>query len=85
MAQGNPRTEVLSLFRSFLRASRCFESYNFREYVHRRARDAFKQHRNETDADTIQALIRKAQNELDVVERQALINSIYSHGKLVVE
>ncbi|KAJ1914515.1 hypothetical protein IWQ60_008776 [Tieghemiomyces parasiticus] len=79
------RPEVLSLFRSFLRASRQFSSYNFREYVHRRAKDGFELHMAETDPAKVQELIRDARAQLTVAQRQAFINSLYAKDRLVFE
>ncbi|KAJ3057133.1 hypothetical protein HK097_000061 [Rhizophlyctis rosea] len=80
------RTEALSLYRSLLRASRLFETYNYREYVRRRAKDAFKQHAAETDIQTIKELLSKGKKDLKVAERQGWINRQYATGeKTVVE
>ncbi|KAG0015194.1 hypothetical protein BGZ80_009994 [Entomortierella chlamydospora] len=59
--------------------------YNFRDYAIRRTRDAFHAAKNETDPEKIEALIHKAQQQLEVVKRQALISQLYSGEKLVLE
>ncbi|KAJ1985233.1 hypothetical protein H4R33_004122 [Dimargaris cristalligena] len=77
--------EALSLYRSFLRAARHFNSYNFREYVQRRSRDAFIEHRQVSDPARIQQLLQEARDQLVVAQRQARINALYSHDRLVLE
>lgn len=86
MANPAVQSEVLALYRDFMRYGRKFPTYNFRDYTIRRARDAFKAHAGETDPDKIQALIQKAKQDLEVVKRQVIVGSLYTHGqKLVVE
>ncbi|KAJ1962919.1 hypothetical protein H4R35_007304 [Dimargaris xerosporica] len=79
------RPQVLGLYRSFLRAAKEFHSYNFREYVRRRARDGFKAHKGETQPEVIEQLIAEAKDQLTVAQRQARINALYSHNKVVLE
>ena len=57
-------SEVLSLYRSLSRQARQFANYNFREYAKRRTRDAFREHRDETDARRVQELMQKGLKEL---------------------
>ncbi|KAF9169531.1 LYR motif-containing protein 4 [Mortierella sp. AD011] len=79
------RSQVLGLYRSLLHHSSRFAAYNFRDYAIRRTRDAFHAAKNETDPEKIEALIHKAQQQLEVVKRQALISQLYSGEKLVLE
>ncbi|KAG0355792.1 LYR motif-containing protein 4 [Gamsiella multidivaricata] len=79
------RSQVLGLYRSLLHHSSKFAAYNFRDYAVRRTRDAFHAARNESDPEKIQALIHKAQQQLEVVKRQSLISQLYSGEKLVLE
>ncbi|KAF9947179.1 LYR motif-containing protein 4 [Modicella reniformis] len=79
------RSQVLGLYRSLLHHSSKFAAYNFRDYAIRRTRDAFHTAKNETDPEKIQALIQKAQKELEVIKRQSLISQLYGGEKLVVE
>ncbi|KAJ3042858.1 hypothetical protein HDV00_006419 [Rhizophlyctis rosea] len=81
-----PRTEVLDLYRSILRSSRLFETYNYREYVRRRAHDAFRAHKDESDPGRIAELVAKGKKDLEVVRRQGWINKQFAGGeKTVVE
>lgn len=86
MATPATRAQVLSLYRDFQRYGRKLTQYNFREYAIRRSRDAFHEHASETDPEKIKALIQKAEKELQIVRRQAVISTLYTTGeKLVVE
>ncbi|OZJ02611.1 hypothetical protein BZG36_04284 [Bifiguratus adelaidae] len=76
---------ILHLYRNLLRTSRTFTSYNFRQYAFRRARDSFHAHASETDPNKIAELVKKAEQELLVMKRQGLLNSMYSTEHLVVE
>ena len=60
--------QVRSLFRSLLRQSSQFANYNFREYALRRTKDAFREHKNETDPRAIQELVQKGLKELQVMK-----------------
>jgi LYR motif-containing protein 4 len=79
------RTTVLSLYRNLLRTGGHFSQYGFREYARRRTRDAFREHRAETDPQRIQDLVSKGINELEMMKRQTVIGQMYNMDKLVVE
>jgi len=79
------RTAILSLYRSLLRAGGQFSQYNFREYARRRTRDAFREHKTETDPQRIQDLVSKGINDLQMMKRQTAISKMYNMDKLVVE
>ncbi|KAI9203622.1 complex 1 protein-domain-containing protein [Polychytrium aggregatum] len=79
------RTAVLSLYRSFIRTAKQFKSYNYSQYVQRRARDTFREHMNETDAIRIAALYQRGISDLEIAKRQAWVNSHFGSGNLVVE
>ncbi|KAI8074766.1 hypothetical protein BC940DRAFT_231095 [Gongronella butleri] len=78
------RAHVLSLYRNFIRHGNKFSNYNFREYVVRRSRDAFRQHQSESDPAVIQQLVKKAETDLNVVKRQAAISQLYTTGSHLV-
>lgn len=79
------RTHVIHLYRSMLRNAGRFSSYNFRDYAHRRVRDAFRANAAESDQAKIADLVRTAEYELKMLERQSLVNSMYSGDRLVIE
>jgi hypothetical protein len=55
-------------YRSLLRQSRQFASYNFREYAKRRTRDSFHEHQKETDERRIQELMQRGLKELQMLK-----------------
>ncbi|XP_072139776.1 LYR motif-containing protein 4 [Mobula birostris] len=77
--------EVLSLYRTMLRESKKFPSYNYRTLALRRIRDTFREHKNETNTEVIQELIEKAKTNTEVIRRQVLIGHLYTTQKLVIE
>jgi len=78
-------SQVLHLYRSLLRQSNQFAAYNFREYFKRRTRDAFREHKDETNEETVKSLVEKARKELQVLKRQSVISQFYQLAPLVVE
>ena len=79
------RTAILSLYRNLLRTGGNFTQYGFREYAKRRTRDAFREHKNETDHHRIQELVSRGITELQMMKRQTVIGQMYYIDKLVVE
>ena len=79
------RTAILSLYRSLLREGGQFSQYNFREYARRRTRDAFRQHKTETDPQRIHDLVNKGIKDLQMMRRQTVISKMYNMDKVVVE
>ena len=57
-----------SQFRSLLRQSNQFATYNFREYAKRRTKDAFREHKGEVDERRVQDLIQKGLKELQMMK-----------------
>jgi len=76
---------ILSLYRSLLRTGGQFNQYGFREYARRRTRDAFRQHRDETDPERVQELVHRGLDDLQMMKRQTVIGQMYKIDKLVVE
>ncbi|KAI4209466.1 MAG: hypothetical protein LQ351_007597 [Letrouitia transgressa] len=72
-------------FRSLLRQSAHFASYNFREYARRRTRDAFREHAAEDDERAVQELVQRGLRELAVMKRQTVVSQFYQLDRLVVE
>ncbi|EPS36819.1 hypothetical protein H072_9593 [Dactylellina haptotyla CBS 200.50] len=77
--------QVRSLYRSLLRTSNQFATYNFREYAKRRTRDAFHAHKGETDPRKIQEFVQKGLQDLNMLKRQTLVSSFYQLDRLVIE
>ncbi|KAK9455625.1 hypothetical protein V1511DRAFT_450297, partial [Dipodascopsis uninucleata] len=76
---------ALSLYRSLLRTSKKFTSYNFREYALRRVRDGFHSCKSESDPRSIEGHLLEARNQLLIMKRQTTISEMYKFDKLVVE
>jgi len=66
-------------YRSLLRQSSQFAAYNFREYAKRRTRDAFREHRGETEERQIQELMQKGLKELQMLK--VCCQLAYSFGR----
>ncbi|KAJ1918193.1 hypothetical protein H4219_002750 [Mycoemilia scoparia] len=79
------RTEALTLYRNLLRSSRLFKTYNFREYVYRRSRDAFRENKNVSDSEKIQELLKEGNRQLQIAQRQGAINGMFSMNKVIIE
>ncbi|KAI3685035.1 hypothetical protein L6452_34266 [Arctium lappa] len=71
------RTEILSLFRSFLRSARQFPDYNIREYTKRRTVDAFHGNKSLSNPSSVVAAFTDGKYQLQVAKRQALVYSFY--------
>ncbi|KAK3085769.1 hypothetical protein FSP39_008445, partial [Pinctada imbricata] len=59
--------------------------FYFRMYFVRRTRDAFRENKNEQDIYKIEALIKTAEDNLDMIRRQILVGQMYGEGHLVIE
>jgi hypothetical protein len=79
------RSAILSLYRNLLRTGGQFNQYGFREYARRRTRDAFREHKKETDPERVQDLVHRGLNDLQMMKRQTVIGQMYNMDKLVVE
>ncbi|EFA80302.1 LYR motif-containing protein 4 [Heterostelium album PN500] len=84
MSQSATRQTVLQLYRSMQREANKFSSYNFREYSKRRIALGFRENKLATP-DQTKDLIVQSQNDYEMLKRQATINSLYAHRKVVVE
>lgn len=78
MAASPSKSEILSLFRSFLRVAREFSDYNIREYAKRRTVDGFRHNRLLSDPSSIAAAYADAESQLNVAKRQVIVYSLYA-------
>jgi glycerate kinase len=69
--------EVRHLFRALLREASRFSNYNVREYVKRRAIDAFHQYRDQSDPAVVDAAFKRGLQQLEIARRQSLVYSLY--------
>ena len=70
---------ALVLYRNFFRAARQFQDFNLSSYVRRRVRENFHKHRHASAAE-VPALLTEGEKELAVVQRQAVLSSVFSEG-----
>jgi hypothetical protein len=80
-------TRTLQLYRQLLRQSKTFSNYNIREYALRRVRVGFRENITEQDPAKVEALLADAEQNLQIIIRQASISRMYDFTakKLVVE
>ncbi|KAJ1941710.1 hypothetical protein EC988_006689, partial [Linderina pennispora] len=79
------RSQVLKLYRSSLQAAQQFETYNFRKYFYRRTRDRFRASSTLTEEPAIAQAVAEARQELAMMQRQGLVNKMFSHNRVVIE
>ncbi|KAG2383326.1 hypothetical protein C9374_004663 [Naegleria lovaniensis] len=72
------RKQILALYRGLLKGGKAFSDYNYREYVLRCTREDFRKFKSVQDSEKIKRLYEKGVKNLGVVQRQSLINQIYS-------
>lgn len=77
--------KVLSLYKSLIKESNRFTSYNFREYAHKRISWEFKKNKQINDQEQLKALSKKAQDNLESLKRQVIISQLYPAEKLIIE
>ena len=68
--------EVLKLSREFMKSPRKLTDYNFREFFLRKAREDFR---------SPNFSLEKARNELEVIQRQAIIQGLFAKQKSIME
>ncbi|KAL9123881.1 MAG: hypothetical protein Q9217_006733 [Psora testacea] len=84
--KGDTAFQARSLYRSLLRQSSQFASYNFREYAKRRTQDAFREnHDKNLEEREQQELIQKGLKDLQMMKRQTVVSQFFQLDKLVVE
>uniref|UniRef100_A0A3Q1BDD6 Complex 1 LYR protein domain-containing protein n=2 Tax=Amphiprion ocellaris TaxID=80972 RepID=A0A3Q1BDD6_AMPOC len=64
------RAQVISLYRTMLKESQKFSSYNYRTYALRRVRDAFRANGKVEDPVTVERLMEEGRRTLGVIQRQ---------------
>ncbi|KAL4535555.1 hypothetical protein Ndes2526B_g06445 [Nannochloris sp. 'desiccata'] len=67
--------EARALYRAFVRESSKFPNYNVREYIRRRAKEAFSA---TPEASKAEELMQTARREYEVVKRQAVVFNLYA-------
>ncbi|KAL5466694.1 hypothetical protein EMCRGX_G030840 [Ephydatia muelleri] len=77
--------QVLGLYRRLLRQGKLFKSFNYREYALRRVRDYFKDSKCLKDQKAIEREYQYGLESLEMLQRQTVLNALYSGPALVVE
>ncbi|KAB0805552.1 hypothetical protein PPYR_02522 [Photinus pyralis] len=79
------RVQVLALYKSLIKESQKFDSYNYRNYALRKIRDCFRENMNLTDNAKIKEEILGGQKNLEIIRRQVFVGNLYKTDKLVIE
>ncbi|GIX68533.1 LYR motif-containing protein 4B [Caerostris darwini] len=77
--------QVLRLYKELIREAGKFPSYMYRTYSLRRIKDAFREHKGETDNLKIDDLILYGRTNLDIIKRQVVIGQLYQEPESVIE
>jgi hypothetical protein len=79
------RKAVLSLYRLLLKEASKFNQYSYRSYAVARVQDYFRQYKDAADHKEVQKAYEFGKENLEILKRQVLINSLYFSDKLVIE
>ncbi|EWS76501.1 complex 1 protein, LYR family protein (macronuclear) [Tetrahymena thermophila SB210] len=79
------KIQVLQLFKETLRAGFGFKDYNFRNYIVRRAKEDFRKYSALTDQNEIAKQIQFAKEQLELLQRQKIIQNLYYQQKSIIE
>lgn len=79
------RTQILHMYKDFIRNANKIQNYNFRHYFLRRAKESFRENKNVQDPKKVNELLTEAEKDLGVLKRQSIISNMYTFDKLVVE
>lgn len=85
MAVNITKARILTLYKSLLRESKKFPSYNFRMYALRKVRDSFRANVTLSNSHEISNKYLEGAKNLEIIKRQVLIGQLYSADKLVIE
>uniref|UniRef100_T1KU23 Complex 1 LYR protein domain-containing protein n=1 Tax=Tetranychus urticae TaxID=32264 RepID=T1KU23_TETUR len=77
--------KVRSLYKMLLRESSKFHNYNFKEYAKRKVRHEFRKNINCNDPSRLSQLIGEAESNLQMLQRQVVIQNLYKAEPLVID
>ncbi|GFW17187.1 LYR motif-containing protein 4 [Trichonephila clavipes] len=77
--------QVLRLYKEMLREAEKFPSYMYRTYSLRRIKDAFREHKEESNLEKVDDLLTYAKANIEIIKRQVLIGSLYREPETVIE
>jgi hypothetical protein len=73
---GPNKSQVIALYRSFLRHADKIPNYNFKSHAVRRTRMGFVKNRN-VEGQELLAQYQNGLKQLEIVKRQAIINQLF--------
>ncbi|BFZ19721.1 hypothetical protein BsWGS_22760 [Bradybaena similaris] len=79
------KRRILTLYKHLLRESSKITDYNFRLYFLRKTRDTFVENRHVTATKELQALVKKADEHLQMLRRLVVVSQLFRSDKLVIE
>ncbi|ODV61330.1 Isd11p ASCRUDRAFT_33882 [Ascoidea rubescens DSM 1968] len=79
------KQEIQHLYHLFLKTSKAFSNYNFREYFLRKAKHDFEQRNKLTEDKDIINSYNQALKDYAVLKRQSAISQMYKFDQNVVE
>ena len=82
--QNKKMQQSVSLYRSLLKASNLFSSYNFKEFSKRKVRERYNRNRN-ISGSLLEAEIAEGNRQLKMLKRQGTINRLYDVEQSVVD
>ncbi|KAL4234993.1 LYR motif-containing protein 4 [Mactra antiquata] len=80
-----PKSQILSLYKRLLREAKKFNTYNFRLYAVEKIQYEFHTNKSVTEPEKLSALMKKGQENLDMIKRQVMMGQMYGEGRLVIE
>ena len=83
MATKESKKTALSLYKQLLRLSTQFVTYNYRAYAWRHTKYTFRENRDITSNEDIESCLNKAQNELDALRRQVIVDRMYATNNTI--
>ena len=78
------RAQVLQLYKQMLREASKWPNYNYRTYALRKIKWVFRENRN-LEPSRIGETIKKAQDDLALIQRQVVVGFMYRANDIVIE
>lgn len=78
------KLHILRLYKEILRESSKFNSYYYRNYFTRKAKNQFRKH-IVADEETALHMVKKSEDMLALLRRQTVVTNAFSDTKLVIE
>ena len=79
------RSRALALYRNLIRAAKSYRAdSNVRQYAIRRTQERFREAIDVSEEEAVR-LVEEGERELGILQRQAVIASLYSHDPSVMD